>query len=545
MKQLHDQHQPMTFYPSYEELASFEAYVAYMESQGAHKAGIAKIVPPKGWVARKAGYDPTKIDMKIGTPVSQVVSTTPTALGAFTTRTEHTSLSLTLTDYYELATSGKHLPPRYNSHDELERLYWQQVAEDLPATPVKAEVQGTLIDTEQAVFNMARLPNILSELHEETSEVCRPRLSVGMWKTTTSWQVEDMDLFAVKFLHCGAPKTYYSVPPESGYKLEQVVQKLFPDVTRNCFNLLRHKNIMVSPKILLANNVPVNKVVHEQGTFLIFFPHAYYSGFDHGFNMAEGVNFALPRWVEYGKRFRDCLCGNKRMTVKLEMDKYVEKFQPDKFSCWQDSEDFALHPEDPVFVKRYWVDLKTRLRLGFISNKEFEMLMKSLRLKREVAGWFRLKFPNLDYSDSYQLVKNEGSEYTPVKKMRKISPVDGSLDKLASTLNKEFKAIEKKHRGQNEVVKSKKTVGVGRKEVSDKGGKEKSRKSLFKCPSNKKHKLIGCRKCPGCKQADCDACVYCLDKPRNGGKLVLKQKCKKRVCDNPVMGTCALCKSEV
>ena len=133
-------------------------------------------------------------------------------------------------------------------------------------------------------------------------------------------------------------------------------------------------------------------------------------------------------------------------------------------------------------------------------------------------------------------------EYTPAKRMKKCGDIVGGMEKIATKLNKAFKAIEDRH-------KKKKNVEEGRKEVVGTGDDSKKgtklRKTLFKCPSNKKHKLIGCKKCPGCKQADCDACVYCMDKPRNGGKLVLKQKCKKRVCNNPVMGTCALCKSEV
>merc|ERR1719483_1164810 len=36
-----------------------------MESCGAHKHGIAKIIPPKEWVPRKQGYNPADIDIEI------------------------------------------------------------------------------------------------------------------------------------------------------------------------------------------------------------------------------------------------------------------------------------------------------------------------------------------------------------------------------------------------------------------------------------------------------------------------------------------------
>ncbi|KAL1020535.1 hypothetical protein UPYG_G00001360 [Umbra pygmaea] len=39
-----------------------------------------------------------------------------------------------------------------------------------------------------------------------------------------------------------------------------------------------------------------------------------------------------------------------------------------------------------------------------------------------------------------------------------------------------------------------------------------------------------CGICEPCKRADCDKCVYCLDKPRNGGANKKKQKCKYRRC---------------
>ena len=40
----------------------------------------------------------------------------------------------------------------------------------------------------------------------------------------------------------------------------QVAQKLFPDFANSCFNLLRHKAIMISPELLRANGVAVQKV---------------------------------------------------------------------------------------------------------------------------------------------------------------------------------------------------------------------------------------------------------------------------------------------
>lgn len=43
VSQTHGSKGIMTFYPTVEEFKNFNRYIAYMESQGAHKAGLAKV----------------------------------------------------------------------------------------------------------------------------------------------------------------------------------------------------------------------------------------------------------------------------------------------------------------------------------------------------------------------------------------------------------------------------------------------------------------------------------------------------------------------
>ena len=70
-----------------------------------------------------------------------------------------------------------------------------------------------------------------------------------------------------------------------------------------------------------------------------------FSGFNHGYNIAESTNFATERWIEYGKRCRPCDCDTSR--VKFNMDPFVKRFQPEKYEKWLLHQDIAPHPEDP------------------------------------------------------------------------------------------------------------------------------------------------------------------------------------------------------
>ena len=55
--------------------------------------------------------------------------------------------------------------------------------------------------------------------------------------------------------------------------------------------------------------------------------------------------------------------------------------------------------------------------------------------------------------------------------------------------------------------------------------------------SDKRSRKVRCKVCKGCLAEDCDACVYCMDKTKNGGGNTIRQACIHRRCLNPQMPT--------
>ncbi|XP_069115617.1 uncharacterized protein [Argopecten irradians] len=48
-----------------------------------------------------------------------------------------------------------------------------------------------------------------------------------------------------------------------------------------------------------------------------------------------------------------------------------------------------------------------------------------------------------------------------------------------------------------------------------------------------RRRKLRCKKCPGCLAKDCGKCIYCQDKPKFGGRGVMKQACIERKCEFP------------
>lgn len=357
----------MTFRPSYEEFVNFADYIEYMESRGAHRAGLAKIIPPVEWKPRSSGYDIENINMTIPAPISQVVTgyvqiiSQPystslkiyiyiyiySAHGVYQQINIQQRRQMTLRQFMEKANSELHQTPRHTDYDDLERKYWKNITYISPL--YAADVKGSLSDEDLDVWNIGRLDTILNLVNTdygiEIDGVNTAYLYFGMWKSSFAWHTEDMDLYSINYLHFGAPKTWYAIPPAYGRRLEKLANETFVENYQECNAYLRHKMTMISPKVLRQHNIPYNKITQEAGEIMITFPFGYHAGFNHGFNGAESTNFASKRWIEYGKRASICKCRTDM--VKISMETFVRHFQPERYQNWLKGEDYGCHPEEP------------------------------------------------------------------------------------------------------------------------------------------------------------------------------------------------------
>uniref|UniRef100_A0A8C9X0V3 [histone H3]-trimethyl-L-lysine(9) demethylase n=1 Tax=Sander lucioperca TaxID=283035 RepID=A0A8C9X0V3_SANLU len=341
----------MTFNPSKEEFKDFSRYIAYMESQGAHKAGMAKVIPPKSWKPRRT-YDDID-DLVIPAPIQQVV----TGQSGLFTQYNIQKKPMTVHEFRKTSNLDKFCNPRYVDFGELERKFWKNLTFNHPL--YGADVSGTLYDPDVAEWNIGRLNTILDTVENESGikikGVNTPYLYFGMWKSAFAWHTEDMDLYSINYLHFGEPKSWYVVPPEHGKRLERLAKGFFPGNAQSCEAFLRHKMTLISPSILKKYGIPFEKVTQEAGQFIVTFPFGYHAGFNHGFNCAESTNFATQRWIDYGKQATLCSC--RQDMVKISMDVFVRKFQPDRYKLWKAGKDNAPidhskpTPEAAVFLK--------------------------------------------------------------------------------------------------------------------------------------------------------------------------------------------------
>ncbi|XP_073201440.1 lysine-specific demethylase 4C isoform X19 [Lepidochelys kempii] len=128
----------MTFRPSMDEFREFNKYLAYMESKGAHRAGLAKVIPPTEWKPRKHYNDID--DLVIPAPIQQMV----TGQSGLFTQYNIQKKPMTVKEFRQLANSDKYCTPRYIDYEDLERKYWKNLTFVAPI--YGADINGSIYD---------------------------------------------------------------------------------------------------------------------------------------------------------------------------------------------------------------------------------------------------------------------------------------------------------------------------------------------------------------------------------------------------------------
>ena len=120
-----------TFYPTYDEFKDFSAFVESIEARGTHKIGLAKIVPPKEWKARRSGYKSKQIsDRFVENPIKQEVHGRDGVYSVFNIQQR----SVKVSSFEKMATSNRYASPSAlsNNFEQLEKKYWQSITSAAP-----------------------------------------------------------------------------------------------------------------------------------------------------------------------------------------------------------------------------------------------------------------------------------------------------------------------------------------------------------------------------------------------------------------------------
>jgi jumonji domain-containing protein 2 len=312
------------FHPTLHDVNSM-TFVEYVErvvekSKAFREAGICRIVAPDGWAPRKTGYN--RLNFELPRPIRQHATG---RAGLYRTLLVE-SKAMPLGDFRDMAREAINAAPKAEegkepNPDELERQFWRNVTLNPPL--YGADVPGSLFDPETKGWTLRRLRSLLSDTLNEHGfrmpGVNEPYLYVGSWRSVFAWHTEDMDLHSVNYLHTGANKQWYVVPPAHRARFEQLMRSLLPDLFRACPEFMRHKELLVSPQLLASHAIPVVRVVHHPREFVVVGPGAYHSGFNHGFNIAESVNFATKAWLPVGAAagYCECQADSARIDMRL------------------------------------------------------------------------------------------------------------------------------------------------------------------------------------------------------------------------------------
>ncbi|EPZ35179.1 JmjC-domain-containing protein [Rozella allomycis CSF55] len=346
------------FRPTFEEFQNFNEYVNKIK-EDAQDYGICKIIPPKNWsttdyskcfmcpgpnnaspnssISKECTAFVKNISIKspieqqfIGSNgiyrvinIEKKVRYSIDQLQRYCESTGKTPPNVTERMYNKLKPDTSKQESYYNC---LESAYWKSLSNNSSIYGADLDASLMVLDQSLSQWNLSKLDDQLKCLTNKIPGVNTPYLYFGTWKATFAWHVEDLDLYSINYMHFGEPKQWYAIPRAFKRRFEELMKNIFSRDFQVCPEFLRHKSVLVSPIFLRKNGIPVVRMRHYPGEFMITFPYGYHAGFNYGFNAAEAINFALEDWVtNYGLAARSCKC--RPDSVKMDKEKLLEMIQ--------------------------------------------------------------------------------------------------------------------------------------------------------------------------------------------------------------------------
>lgn len=83
-------------------------------------------------------------------------------------------------------------------------------------------------------------------------------------------------------MHWGETKTWYSVPGYKASRFQDAMRKAAPGLFKQQPDLLSQRATMLSPERLKKEDIDVYAVDQRPGQFVVVYPQAYHSEFNHG-----------------------------------------------------------------------------------------------------------------------------------------------------------------------------------------------------------------------------------------------------------------------
>lgn len=193
------------FYPSWEEFADFSSYVEKCTKSA--KSGIFKVIPPKGYIARKSGYK--NLTLTVPHPIEQIVSGSAGFYEVLLLQKESKPFNkfAKLVEPFDKLSDNK-------KPSEVEKLvsflvkniqFWKSLKFSSPL--YGADAPGSLFDP-GANWNLTEIDSVLKQGLDIKGimGVTNPYLYFGAWKAMFCWHKEDLDLYSINYLHFGKPK---------------------------------------------------------------------------------------------------------------------------------------------------------------------------------------------------------------------------------------------------------------------------------------------------------------------------------------------------